>query len=250
MDTDVAMHVLNASSVNLGGNDYADQNSDRKSFVYKIFTKFEFGRDDVMTPKAIRYRFMALANEIVTLTKGDSDSTYLTTMDGKRIDPQSSPTNPDVFQEYVNWTSVEGRRSSAGTTIMLHSAVRYAHLKNIIRPFLKANTMWFTANFTASSIEEIVRVAVIPFMQPEVTFRKGFAEELGRSLQDVLNLKDAEFKARHPCIKEDFQFDIVVSIFTNACDSREHLFLLLFYWSKAPSLRQVSAQLFFKRHLT
>jgi hypothetical protein len=213
MDTDVRMHVLNASSVSIGGNDHVDKNSDRQSFVYKIFTKFEFDRDDAMTPKSIRYRFMALANAIVTSTKGDSDSTYLTTMEGKRIDPQSSPTNPDVFQDYVKWTRGDGRRPSAGTTIMLHSSVRYAQLKSIIRPFLKENTMWFTANFTASSIEEIVRVAVIPFMNPEVTFRKGFSEELGRSLQAVVNLKDDEFKSRHPCITDSFKFDVVVSIF-------------------------------------
>jgi hypothetical protein len=81
MDTDNAMQVLNAHSVNLGGNNDDVKNSDRKSLITKIWTKFEFGHDDVMDPKTIRYRFMALSDAIVKATKGDFDSIYLATID-------------------------------------------------------------------------------------------------------------------------------------------------------------------------
>jgi hypothetical protein len=52
---------------------------------------------------------------------------------------------------------------------------------------------------------------VIPFLHPDVTYRTGFTEELNASLQQVLNLKNDEFKSHYPCVKEDFQFDVVVS---------------------------------------
>jgi hypothetical protein len=211
MDTDIAMQVLNAHSVNLGGNDDDGKNSDRKSFISKIWTKFEFGRDDVMDPKTIRYRFMALADVIVKATKGDSDSIYLATIDGKRIDPQSSPTDPAEFQTYVNWATSEGRQSSASTTLMLHSSVRFVELRNRILPFLQQNKIYIKPNYTASSLEEIVRVAVIPFMNQDSTFRKGFSMELNQTLQQVVNLKDAEFKERYPCINDVFKFDVIVS---------------------------------------
>jgi hypothetical protein len=211
MDTDIAMQVLNAHSVNLGGNDDDAKNSDRKSFIIKIWTKFEFGRDDVMDPKSIRYRFMALSDAVVKATKGDSDSIYLATMDGKRIDPQSSPTDPTDFQTYVNWTTGEDRQPFASTTLMLHSAVRFVELRNRILPFLQKNHIHLKPNYTASSLEEIVRVAVIPFMNQDSTFRKGFSLELNQKLQQVVNLKNAEFKERYPCINEDFKFDVIVS---------------------------------------
>ncbi len=78
MDTDVAMQVLHASRVSLVGADYAGKNPDRESSKYKIFVKIQFGHNDAMTPEAIRYRFMALSDAIVTLTQGNSDTTYLT----------------------------------------------------------------------------------------------------------------------------------------------------------------------------
>jgi hypothetical protein len=211
MDTDIATQLLNASSVRLGVDDTAVKNPDRKSFVYKIFTKIEFGRDDAIDPTTVRYRLMALSDAIVQATKGDSDSIYLATPDGHRIDPQSSPTNPEAFKTYVNWSATVGRQSYASLTFMLHSAIRYSDLKNIILPFLMGNRIFLNVNSTASSIEDIVRVAVIPFMNPDVTFRKGFSAELNSKLQAVVNAKNDEFKARYFCIKDDFKFDIVVS---------------------------------------
>ena len=211
MDTDIAMQVLNAQSVHLGGDEYAAKNSDRKSFVYKIFTKFAFRHDDERDAKTIQYRFMGLSDAIVKATNGNSDAIYLSTMEGKCIDPQSSPTDPDAFQAYVNWTITVGRQSNAGATIMLHSDVRFSDLLFLILPFLRTNQIFLTPNYSSSSLEEIVRVAAIPFMNPDVTFRKGFSAELNIKLQAVLNVKNAEFKSRYPCINEDFRFDVLVS---------------------------------------
>jgi uncharacterized coiled-coil protein SlyX len=211
MDIDVATQVLHASSVSLGGDDYAVKNSDRESFIYKIFTKIEFGHDDVMDPKTIRDRVMGLSDAIGKSTRGDSDSTYLATIDGKRIDMQSSPTNPKEFQASVNWTINEGRQRYASTTIMLHSAVRFSALKRRILSFLKENRIYIKPNFTKSSLEEIVRVAIIPFMNSDITFRQGFSTELNQKLQEVVNWKDDDFKHKYPCINDDFAFDVVVS---------------------------------------
>jgi hypothetical protein len=213
MDTDVAMQVLQASKVSLGGDDYAGKNSARESFKYKIFVKIQFGSNDVMTPENIRYRFMALSDAVVTLTKGNSDSTYLTNIAGKRIDPRTSPTDPETFQAYVNWTQ-EDYRLQVGATIILHSAARFTVVKTSILEWLKEQRMFLSVNSTSSSIEEIFRIAVIPFLNPAITYRTGFTEELNANLQSVLNIKNEEFKSRYPCIKEDFKFDVVVSQYT------------------------------------
>jgi hypothetical protein len=66
-----------AYSDNAGDDKNAVKNSDRKSFNYKIFTKIEFGCDDVINPKTIRYSFMGLSDAIVKFTKRDSESIYL-----------------------------------------------------------------------------------------------------------------------------------------------------------------------------
>jgi hypothetical protein len=198
IDTDVAMQVLHAQSVSLGGADY------------RIFAKIQFGPNDVMTPETIRYRFMALSDAIVTLTKGNSDSTYLTNMDGKRIDPRTSPTDPEAFRDYVNWTQPD-YQLQVGTTIMIHSSVRYSVIKSSTMAWLKEQRMFLSVNTTASSLEEIFRIAVIPFLNPELTYRTGFTEDLNASLHTVLNIKNDEFKARYSCIKEDLKFDVVVS---------------------------------------
>jgi hypothetical protein len=210
MDTDIAMQVLHAQSVQLGDNAYAAQNSDRKSFVYKIFTRFEFGHDDVKDSKTIRFRFMALGDAIVTASQGDSDSIYLSTPDGKRIDPQSSPTDPDVFLAYANIAIVDGHQSSASTTVVLHSDLNFSALHSRIRQFLMTNKVFIKPNHSATSLEEIVRVAVIPFVHPDVTFRKGFSAELNVKLQDVVNVKNSEFKSRYPCITADFRIEVLV----------------------------------------
>lgn len=47
---------------------------------------------------------------------------------------------------------------------ILHSAVRFPEVKRNILGFLQENRMFIKPNFTQSSLEEIVRVAVIPFM--------------------------------------------------------------------------------------
>jgi uncharacterized coiled-coil protein SlyX len=211
METNVAAQVLEASSGSLGGDDYSVKNSDRECFVYKIFTKIEFGHDDMMDPKTIRDRVMGLSDAIGKYNKGDSDSIYLATIDGKRIDMQSSPTNPKEFQESLNLTITEGRQRYASTTIMLHSAVRFSALKRRILSYLQANRIYIKPNFTKSSLEEIVRVAMIPFMHSNITFRQGFSNELNQKLQAVVNWKDDDFKHKYPCINDDFHFDVVVS---------------------------------------
>jgi hypothetical protein len=211
MDTDIAMQVLNASSVSLGGDDNAVKNSDRKSFVYKIFTKFVLGRHAERDATTIRYQFMGLAHAIVQASKGNSDSTFLVTPEGKRIDPQSSPTDPAEFQAAVKWKITEGRQSYVGATIILHSDIRFIELRNRILPFLEKNRIFIKPNFTESSLEEIVRVAIIPFMHHKTTFRKGFSGELNEKLQEVVNVKNAEFKQRYPCINEAFKFEVIVS---------------------------------------
>jgi hypothetical protein len=84
-------------------------------------------------------------------------------------------------------------------------------MKNGIIGFLQANKTHMYANFTASSLEEILRVAVLPNIHPEITFRKGFAKDLNKTLQDVVNVKNDEFKQRFPCITDEFKFDVIVS---------------------------------------
>jgi hypothetical protein len=77
MDTDIAMHFLDAQSLRVGGDATVVKNSDRTSFKYKIFTKIKFGRDDVINPTTVRFRFMALSDAIVQSAHGNSDSIYL-----------------------------------------------------------------------------------------------------------------------------------------------------------------------------
>jgi hypothetical protein len=107
MDTDIASQVLHAQSVSLGGYKDTVKNSDRKGFVYKIFTKFQFRHDDAPDAKTIRYRFMRLSDAIVTATDGNSDAIYLSTIEGKRIDPQSSPTDPNGPQRFSGICQVD-----------------------------------------------------------------------------------------------------------------------------------------------
>jgi hypothetical protein len=211
VDTDITMQVLNTSSERVGGDCKAVKNSDQTSFIYKIFTKIQFSHDDDITPEIIRSRFLGLSDAILKSTRGTSKSNYLATIDGKRIDPQSSPANSKEFQAYVNWTINKGRQSNASSTIMLHSAVRFPVLKRRIFGFLQETNIYITPNFTASSLEEIVRVALIPFMNPDLTFRKGFAKELNQKLQDIVDSKSDDFKNKYPCIIDDFQFDVLVS---------------------------------------
>ena len=214
MDTDVVTQVLNASSLQVGGDDYAVKNSDRKSFVSKIHTRIAFDRRDGIDSTDVRYRFMALSDAIVqSSASGDSDAVFITTTDGKRIDPQSSPTNADEFQDYIHWTSfAAGRQTSASATIIVHSDVRYNQVKSRIFRFLEANSIFLKPNFSETSLEEIVRVAIIPFMHPDITFRKGLAEALKAKLHAVLQIKTDEFKSRYPCLSTaDFKFDVIVS---------------------------------------
>jgi hypothetical protein len=84
-------------------------------------------------------------------------------------------------------------------------------LKRRIQSFLQENRIYIKPNFTKSSLEEIVRVAVIPFLNSDITFRQGFSNELNNKLQEVVNWKDDDFKHKHPCINNDFKFDVVVS---------------------------------------
>lgn len=211
MDTDVATQVRNAFGVSLGGEENTAKNSGRNSYNYKIFIKIVFRRDDVLDPTTIRYRFMGLSDAIVKAANGNSDAVYLATIDGQRIDPQSSPTDPHEFKSQVKWKLSDlGHQSYAGATIMLHSAIRFAELKRKIWGFLQENQMYIKHNHTGASLEEIVRVALIPFVNPDITFRKGFTAELNQKLQTVVNLKNDEFKKRFPCITNDFKFDVVV----------------------------------------
>jgi hypothetical protein len=77
--------------------------------------------------------------------------------------------------------------------------------------FLQETNIYIKPNFTASYLEEIPRVALIPFMNPDFTFRKQFAKELNQKLQDVVNSKSDDFKHMYPCITDDFQFHVLVS---------------------------------------
>ena len=104
MDTDVATQVRNAFGVSFGGEENTAKNSGRNSYNYKIFIKIVFRRDDVLDPTTIRYRFMGLSDAIVKAANGNSDAVYLATIDGQRIDPQSSPTDPHEFKSQVKWT--------------------------------------------------------------------------------------------------------------------------------------------------
>jgi hypothetical protein len=159
MDTDVATQVQNAFGVSLGGEENTAKNSGRNSYNYKIFIKIVFRRDDVLDPTTIRYRFMGLSDAIVKAANGNSDAVYLATIDGQRIDPQSSPTDPHAFKSQVKWTISElGHQSYAGATIMLHSAIRFAELKRKIWGFLQENQMYIKHNYTGASLEEIVCV--------------------------------------------------------------------------------------------
>jgi hypothetical protein len=54
--------------------------------------------------KQLEEKLVGLSDAIVKSTTGNSESIYLATINGKQIDPQSSPTNSKEFQAYVNWT--------------------------------------------------------------------------------------------------------------------------------------------------